>query len=81
MIVCLLDLVCLHALAYDAQVIPLSWVYTTKLYSYVCLCAVVQPEMMHQGSQKNHSFITINNHHSSICLSAPALALRIHSEH
>lgn len=36
MIVCLLDLVCLHALAYDAQVTPpplLSWVYTTKLYS------------------------------------------------
>lgn len=43
MIVCLLDLVCLHALAYDAQVTPpLPFWAEYILPNYIVMCACAQ---------------------------------------
>lgn len=42
MIVCLLDLVCLHALAYDVQVTPLPFWAEYILPNYIVMCACAQ---------------------------------------
>lgn len=42
MIACLLDLVCLHALAYDAQVTPLPLWAEYILPNCIVMCACVQ---------------------------------------